>query len=280
MPAHETKAHDFFGLTRRGRRRAVNQDQFLIARLARSASQLFSSLTHVDNQLWEHESEAHLLVVADGLGTGGGRLASSLAVEVLAEEIAAAARGYWGLDVDAEDQLLDRLEGAVRTAHERIVARKESNDWLEVSKAASTLTMAMLLYPRAYVLHVGDSRGYYLHAGRLRRFTQDQTMEETLLNIGALPEDQAGESGLDKVLTRSIGGDDATPSLGLVDVEDGDVLLLCTDGLTRHVGDDAVAEILARDLSAEQMCNELLAAALAAGSEDDISIIVGRMGVE
>ena len=200
-----------------------------------------------------------------------------MAVEVLAEEVAAAARGYWGLDVDAEHELLDRLESAVLTAHERIALRKEGTLGFRSPHAATTVTMAMLLWPRAYVLHVGDSRGYYLHEGRLRRFTHDQTMEQALLDIGALPEEDAGRSGLEHVLVRAVGGEDATPSVGVVDMDEGDVLLLCTDGLTQHVGDETLAAVLARDISATQMCERLLDAALDAGSDDDITIIIGRM---
>jgi len=277
VPDRQITMHDFFGMTRRGQKRSVNQDQFLVARLTRTASQLYTSLTHVAHPFWEHASEAYLLVVADGLGSGG-RPASSIAVEVLSEEIAAAARGYWGLDVESEHELLERLEGAVRAAHERVVARNVGSDLLEVSKAATTITMTMLLWPRAYVLHVGDSRGYYLHGGQLRRFTQDQSVEEALLDSGAIPESEAGQSGLSKVLARAVGGEDATPRVGLVDLDEGDVLMLCTDGLTRCVEDDTLRAVLEQDISAQQMCEQLLAAALDADGEDDITIIIGRMG--
>lgn len=84
---------------------------------------------------------------------------------------------------------------------------------------------------------------------------------------------------MSKVLARAVGGEDATPRVGLVDLDEGDVLMLCTDGLRRCVEDDTLRAVLEQDISAQQMCEQLLAAALDADGGDDITIIIGRMGI-
>jgi protein phosphatase len=117
-----------------------------------------------------------------------------------------------------------------------------------------------------------------LRKGRLRQFTRDQTVAEFMVDAGRITEEQARESKLANVLTSAIGGDQAAPSVGLVDFEAGDVLLLCTDGLTRHVSDERIREILESADDAESGCNRLVDEALAGGGRDNITVVVVRMG--
>jgi protein phosphatase len=180
--------------------------------------------------------------------------------------------------VDREQEFLDRLEAAVQQAHEGILRELGSGG----HGPATTLTMVMLVTPRAYVVHVGDSRAYYLHAGRLRQITRDQTTGQYMVDLGAWTEAQAARAGAAANLTSSVGGSELVPSVGLVDLEPGDVLLLCTDGLTKHVPDDRIAAVLGEAGSgagsAEAACRQLVAEALDGGGSDNVTVIVARVG--
>jgi serine/threonine protein phosphatase PrpC len=265
---------DAFGLTEIGKVRSVNEDHFVIASLRKSIRVRHCSLgDSVGDRL--DRPEAHLLVIADGVGgRAGGELASGSAVEFLLEYMDEAIVCYHALDVDQEHDFLDKLERAVHRAHERIL--------LEFGTAekgpATTLTMVTLAWPRAYLVHVGDSRAYYLRQGRLKQLTRDQTTGEYMVNVGAWTEEQAARAKVGANLTSALGGQEMTPVLGLIDLEPGDVMFLCTDGLTKHVTDQRIAEVLGGATSAESMCRELVDAALSDGGTDNVTVIVAKTG--
>ena len=185
------------------------------------------------------EPEVSILVVADGVGGAvGGKIASGIAVQSVVEYLAEAVGCVQDFDVDREQTFLDHLSRGVERGHERLKEMFQTQ-----GGPATTLTMVTLLWPRAYVVHVGDSRGYYLRHGKLKQFTRDQTMGDYLVDIGAVTEQHAQKAGLYNVLSSAVGGD-LVPSVGVVDLAEGDALLLCTDGLTKHVSDERIAEVL------------------------------------
>jgi protein phosphatase len=265
---------DASGLTDIGRKRKANEDHFVIVSLQKTARVQQTSLA--DPRVFDRLSgpEALLFVVADGVGgRPGGALASETAVTALVEYIGQAAGCFHNLDVDRENEFLDQLESGVLEAHRRIVA--EHGDRRE--GPATTLTMATLVWPRAYIVHVGDSRAFYLRKGLLRQLTRDQTTGEYMVDAGAWTEEQARQAPMAGALVSALGGDELTPAVGLVDLRPGDVLLLCTDGLTRHVPDERIAAILGSAVSAEAACRELVDAALAGGGSDNVTVVVARM---
>jgi protein phosphatase len=137
--------------------------------------------------------------------------------------------------------------------------------------------MATLVWPRAYIVHVGDSRAFYLRKGRLRQLTRDQTTGEYMVDAGAWTEEMARKAPLGGALVSALGADELTPAVGLVDLLPGDILLLCTDGLTKHVPDERITQILAGAADAETACRELVTAALEAGGTDNVTAVVARM---
>ena len=264
---------DSFGLTDVGKVRELNEDQFVIASLRKSFRVRHSSLsdpTRID-RLGGVESQ--LFVVADGVGgRPGGELASTSAVSSLLEYVDEAVVCFHSLDADQENEFLVRLEGAVRRAHERIL-----QDFGKAGHGpATTLTMITLTWPRAYLVHVGDSRAYYLRRGKLRRLTRDQTTGEYMVDVGAWTEEQAARAKIGANLTSAIGGSEMMPSVGLIDLEPGDSLLLCTDGLIRHVAESRIAEVLQGGGNAETMCQTLVTEALDGGGTDNVTVIVAR----
>lgn len=249
-----------------GRKRSQNEDRYFVGVLRQGLERAYTNLDHAESLLQIGRRSSWVLAVADGVaGSGAGGAAASVALEALIQRLAGSI-GFPGDDADAEEELLERLERAVQAAHERVLARG----------GATTLTLVLLLWPRAYVLHVGDSRGYHLSSsGRLRQFTRDQTVGNVLVDEGLLPEDQASALVHARALASAMGGQ-VSLSLGLIDLEPGDTLLLCTDGLTRHVSDQRLIELLREGPSAATACRALVDEALAAGGRDNVTAVVAR----
>jgi protein phosphatase len=263
---------DVAGLTDVGRKRKTNDDHFVIASLQKNIVIRQTSLSGDRAFDRLRSPEGLLMMVADGVGgRPKGALASETAITALVEYIGQAAVCFNQLDVDQEHQFLEQLELGVLEAHRRLLASGDPRHG-----PATTLTMAMLIWPRAYIVHVGDSRAFYLRKGRLRQLTRDQTTGEYLVDVGAWTEEQARSAPLASDLASALGSEELTPAIGLVDLQPGDALLLCTDGLTRHVPDGRIVELLGAAASAEAACRALVDAALADGGTDNITVVVAR----
>jgi serine/threonine protein phosphatase PrpC len=186
-------------------------------------------------------------------------------VEYLAEAVGC----VQDFDVDREQTFLDHLSRAVERGHERLKEMFQTQ-----GGPATTLTMATIVWPRAYVVHVGDSRGYFLRNGRLKQFTRDQTMGDYLVDIGAVTEQHAQKAGLYNVLSSAVGAE-LVPNVGVVDLTEGDTLLLCSDGLTKHVSDERIAELLGGS-DPESVAQALIDAALEGGGSDNVTVVVAK----
>jgi PPM family protein phosphatase len=263
---------DAFGLSHTGKVRGANEDHFAIMTLQKSVQLRATNLQ--DTSLLERlrKPEVHILVVADGVGGAvGGKIASGVAVRAAIEYLAEAVGCVQDFDVDREQTFLDHLSHAVERGHERLKEMFPTQ-----GGPATTFTMVTLLWPRAYVVHVGDSRGYYLRNGRLKQFTRDQTMGDYMVDIGAITEQHAQKAGLYNVLSSAVGAD-LVPSVGVVDLADGDVLLLCSDGLTKHVSDERIAETLSSQ-PPETAVQSLIDAALDGGGTDNVTVVIAKAG--
>ncbi|MGH9381592.1 MAG: PP2C family protein-serine/threonine phosphatase [Thermoanaerobaculia bacterium] len=249
-----------------GKIRESNEDHFLVAALERRLEVEHSNLP--SSELFERRRHArmHLLAVADGVASSrAGERASQAAIEAVAAHLAALESCFTQFEVDAEHDFLEELEGAVRRAHHRIRA----------GKSATTLTLVVILWPRAYVIHLGDSRAYHMRGSRYRQLTRDQTMPNVLLDRGVISAEQARRSGAHNVLASALGGQ-FDPAIGLIDLEPGDTLLLCTDGLSKHVEDEEMAAALASTPDCRTACRQLLDLALDRGGTDNVTVVVAR----
>lgn len=264
---------DVWGLSHRGVVPQENQDHFLVATLRKSVDVLASN---VDPAVLHERMDggvAHLMVVADGVGgRAGGAEASRTAITTTLEYVAQATGCYHRFEMEEEHAFIDQLQAAVLQAHDRLRDEHGASEWTP----ATTLTMVMLVGPRAYLVHVGDSRAYYLRRHRIFQVTRDQTFGQYLLDSGAVTDEQVANSPMGRTLASAVGSSEVNPVVGLIDLEPGDTLLLCSDGLTRHVPDDALRTLMEGAPSAREACDALLAAALAGGGSDNISIVVAR----
>ncbi len=262
---------DAHGLSHAGKVRTVNEDHFALMTLQKAVQLRATNLQ--DTALLDRlrKPEVHIFIVADGVGGGvGGKIASAVAVKSVVEYLAEAVGCVQDFDVDRENAFLENLSQAVERGHQRLKEMFQTQ-----GGPATTLTMVTLVWPRAYVVHLGDSRGYYLRRGSLRQFTRDQTMGDYLVDIGAVTEQHAEKAGLYNVLSSAVGGD-FVPSVGVLDLADGDALLLCTDGLTKHVSDERIAEILGPQ-TAEAAVHSLIDAALDDGGTDNVTVVVAKV---
>jgi serine/threonine protein phosphatase PrpC len=133
-----------------------------------------------------------------------------------------------------------------------------------------------------YVVQVGDSRCYRYSRGILSQVTRDQTIAQHLVEQGILHPEQAAKSPLSSVLASSIGGREALPEVNRIDIRrrEASAVLVCSDGLTREVSDEEIADHLGAMESSEQACRDLLNLALERGGHDNITIVVARVKPE
>jgi serine/threonine protein phosphatase PrpC len=266
---------DLFGLTHPGKVRRDNQDHFLLCTVHPQAVIHATSLPNLDVLPLRGERLATVMLVADGVGgTSAGGEASQLAVESITRYVTSTLRSYHAAGTSADEEFFEALKAAALEAD--AVVRGESAGRAQKTMA-TTLTLAIAVWPWLYVVQVGDSRCYYFWDGALRQVTRDQTMAQDLVDRGALPADRMAASPFSNVLASAIGGPEPTPEVSRLDIRRrGCVILLCSDGLTKHVPDAEIAEHLGAMQSAEQVCQALLELALERGGSDNITILVGR----
>jgi protein phosphatase len=268
---------DCFGQTDTGKVRRNNEDQFLIADLNKSMLIHQTSLSHDDHTRLFGTSQGQLLLVADGMGGHeAGEQASRLAVETLSDYIINTRDWFYRQCEEQEEDLKDELREALEQCQQRVTAASESRP--ELHKMGTTLTLAYLLWPRLFVVHAGDSRCYLLRGQRLEQITRDHTMAQKLVESGMLRADEAHESRWSHVLWNCIGGGstDLQPDVYKAHLEVGDSLLLCTDGLTAHLGDEEIAALLGEKAGAVDTCRRLVDAAIERGGQDNITVIVAH----
>jgi serine/threonine protein phosphatase PrpC len=265
-------ALDAFGITDRGLVRDGNEDHFLIARVSKAIE---VRQTSMPSDRVEHElggAVGYVLAVADGVGGGPeGELASERTLTTVLSYIGKATSCFQGLSTSAEHELLEMLEAAVRDTHAGLLAEYGG---VTSRLPATTLTLVLLVWPRAYHIQVGDSRAYVRRGGRMQRLTRDQTLGDFMVSVGAWTDDQARMASTAETLASAIGGSELTPVVGLIDLAPGDSLLLCTDGLTKHVSDERIAGALARAESAEDTSRGLVRDALGGGGTDNVTVVV------
>ncbi len=267
---------DLFGITDIGKVRKTNQDHFLLCTVHPQVQMHATSLPAPDSLPLRGQRLATLFLVADGVGSSsGGGEASQLATEAITRYVASTLRCYHAAGTADEREFEDALRAAAFEAH--AVVRAEHATRLAAGTMATTLTLAIVTWPWMYVLQVGDSRCYHYVDGELRMVTRDQTMAQSLVDQGVLPASKLKQSPFGNVLTSAIGGDSATPEVTRIDLKNrSTVLLLCSDGLTKHVSDAELGEQIAAMTSSEQLCRKLMEMALERGGSDNITIVAGR----
>ncbi len=267
---------DLFGLTHIGKVRKTNQDHFLLCTVHPQVVVHGTSLPTPDQLPLRGQRLATIMLVADGVGsTKGGAEASQLAVETITRYVSSSMACYHLVGSGDQSAFQEALRSAVVDAHTAVRAEAATRE--DGGRMATTLTLAIITWPWVYVVQVGDSRCYHYQDKTLRQVTRDQTMAQDLVDRGALPPERLATSPFTHVLVSAIGGEEATPVVTRLDIRRREsVLLLCSDGLTKHVSNEEIAQQIGAMKSSEQLCRTLLELALERGGSDNITILAGR----
>ena len=230
--------------TDRGRKRPSNEDAF------------------------GYSVERGVYVVCDGMGgAAAGEVASSVAVDEVMKQLTARPETH-ALPADAET--------AVAAANEAIFTRAQRSN--KLSGMGTTLVALLANERHAFMVNVGDSRGYRLRNGRLDQITVDHSLVEEQVRLGRMDRTEALRSPLRNVITRALGTQSAvTPDIFELEAEPGDLFLLCSDGLTRELSDALIESLLRIGAPLDELCTRLIGAANQAGGHDNITCVLVRV---
>jgi serine/threonine protein phosphatase PrpC len=225
--------------------------------------------------------EQRLFVVADGMGGhAAGEVASRVAVEAIDEFIGLTSGDReitWPFELDASISYDgNRLKTAIRHANQRVL--EATQERAEYEGMATTVVAALVENDSVNVAHVGDSRVYLLRDGELTQLTSDHSWVNEQIQNGVISPDQARSHPLRNVVTRALGGKtDLRVDIRVVETRAGDVLLLCTDGLTTMMPDEEIRDCLVRCAQdVDRAAQELVNGANEHGGEDNITVLVIR----
>jgi serine/threonine protein phosphatase PrpC len=264
-----------FGITDPGKKRATNEDQFLIAELSKSMRIWQTSLP--EPELRVGEETAHLFLVADGMGGArAGERASALAIAAIEQFTLNTFKWFFHADSADAQKALREFQTALSQADTRLL--DEAAEHPELSGMGTTVTMAFQLGAQLCVVHVGDSRAYVHRKGELLQLTEDHTVVADMLRNGTIREDEARRHPLRHIITNVIGGHDPGVKVEAraFELQPGDRLLLCSDGLTEMVKHDAIKAVLDAEDEPEAAARALAAQANDAGGRDNITVVVAR----
>jgi protein phosphatase len=263
------------GLTHPGQVRPVNEDQFLVATLTKALQVQHTSLPQSRVQYGDERS--YLFVVADGMGGHqAGEQASALAVDLLERFVLNTFKWFFHLKGAEGQNVLTEFHAALHQTDARIC--KEAAEHPRLWGMGTTLTTAYSYGANLFVVHVGDSRCYLLRDGMLRQLTHDHTLVQEMVRRGHLKPEEAAAHQWRHVITNVVGGTEpgVQPEVHKVGLQAGDVLLLCSDGLTEMVPDAQILAVLQAEAEPPRACERLVALANEAGGRDNITVIVAR----
>lgn len=270
-PSQKPVRITFGAATHIGHVRKTNEDQYAVVRRTRMRDVLLSSLP--ESSFPPSVEAAFVVAVADGVGGGAfGEIASRLVLESVWELAGRATSWVMKFtDLDAL-QLRERVNAYVDRIEERL--KELGRDDPELAGMATTCTCAHIMGRDVVVSNIGDSRAYLWRGGDCRLLTHDHTLGELLKSAGLPDEDY---ERLRNVLVNCLSSNPKTkafPEIEHFQLEDGDRLLLCTDGLSNMLTDEGIADVLGRFWEPQSACHELVRQALEAGGRDNITVVL------
>lgn len=275
MPPHDASANvivHVFGRTDVGRTREHNEDAFVVADLTRGNATLQPEVrTHVVGE------RGSLFMVADGMGgAAAGEIASAMAIEIVLQEIN-------GALADAKAPTEDRFATAIKraTAAANAHIHTFALEHPEYRGMGTTATVAGVLGDTVYLAQVGDSRAYLVRNGVGRQITKDQSLMQKLIEAGELTEEEAEQSERRNIILQAL-GPEATIKVDLTHqrVRRGDLLVLCSDGLSGQVRADEITRIVTEEQDLVSACKRMIDRANEMGGPDNITVIVARFDGE
>jgi serine/threonine protein phosphatase PrpC len=257
-----------FAKTDQGKTRDHNEDRFLVADLTRREASLLPAVrTH------EVGERGSLFVVADGMGgAAAGEVASEMATKTIYEQMVRA----WLNETEVTPQRFAyRLKEAVEVANGHIHTYAATHP--EVRGMGTTTTAVGLLGDHVFLTQVGDSRAYLIRNGEAIQLTRDQSLMQRLVEAGELTEEEAEKSERRNIILQALGPDARVKvDLTYQEVRQGDILVLCSDGLSGQVKREEMAAVASGEWDLSTACDKLIALANGRGGPDNITVVLVR----
>ena len=257
-----------FAQTDVGRTREHNEDSYIVANLSGGEPLRFERLVEQPA-----DSTATLFMVADGMGgAAAGEVASATAVDVVLRHLR---EGLTGRGALTPDELVTELSKAADVANWSIFQHAVSRP--ELRGMGTTATIAALLHDTLYLAQVGDSRAYLVRDGVATQLTKDQSLMQKLIEAGELTEEQASHSERRNIILQALGPEpNVKLDLTFQKLRRGDVLILCSDGLSGLVRAEQIAQVVNEELDLSVACDRLIAMANDLGGPDNITVVAAR----
>ncbi len=257
-----------FGKTDLGRTRDHNEDTFLVADLSSGAASL-------QPEVREHVigPRGSLFMVADGMGgAAAGELASAMASDAIFRHLNEA----WRADADSSaERFAYRMKEAVELANAELFAYAREHP--EVRGMGTTVTAAGVCGTELYLTQIGDSRGYLVRAGQTSQLTRDQSLTQRLVDAGELTEEEAEHSERRNIILQALGPDERVKvDLSHQSLRRGDVLVICSDGLSGLVKREEIGELVEKHQDLPVLCSALIDLANERGGPDNITVVAAR----
>ena len=263
---------EFGALSDQGSVRTNNEDNFVVVRRSRARSVLMTSLG--DDRLPYSQDDAFVMIVADGMGGQAfGEVASSLALRAAWDLASQKSSWIMRLNESEIQEVRDRAETCVQLLNRTLLEQAESNP--DFAGMGTTLTCAYSMGADLVIIHVGDSRAYIVRGREVRQITHDHTLAQDLMDAGMKSSDTLGFRHL---LTNCLGcgTGEVFADVNFFRLQDGDQLLLCTDGLTDLLEDDEIGQLLSQHSEAQAACQALVDLALDRGGKDNVTVVLAR----
>ncbi|MDG1873214.1 MAG: protein phosphatase 2C domain-containing protein [Mariniblastus sp.] len=263
------------GLSHKGQKRKINEDQFLIADLHKNMHIQSSSTSFSNDQLFGNRL-GKLLFVADGVGGAqAGEIASQIAIQSMAQYLLNSMHWLFNPNQPEIERFIEDLKTGAMQSHELV--RTNAKHDPKHRGMGTTLTVAYLIWPMLYVLHIGDSRCYILREAGLQLLTKDQTLAQHLHDCGHLKRDELDQSPYHNILLSAIGSQNGPNAVVYkTQLHTGDRIMLCSDGVNKHLEDDDIEAILLSDRTADEICQDMVDVANNRGGTDNITVVVAK----
>lgn len=244
---------NIFGMTDIGSVRSENQDSYTVRQLSQQVA---------------------IAVVCDGMGGArAGNVASAVAVESFAAAVEDLCR--YGVP-EGERSCTQMLRDACAHANIHVYQLSRSDE--QYRGMGTTLVAALLMEQEAYVVNVGDSRCYLIHDGAIQQVSCDHSLVQMLVSRGEITPEQARNHPKKNLITRALGVDqDVAADCYHIDWQEGDSLLLCSDGLSNVLTDEMLLEQASEQLPLEERCRNLMRMTLEHGAPDNVTIVMAQL---
>ena len=260
---------EIFGISNVGLIRHDNQDSFLIANLETGDIATMSAPSVVSVH-----TAPFILVVADGVGgAASGALASSIATETILSELH---RWWHKVPKRTPESIEAAMKRGIDIANKAIY--QKANTSPEHHGMGTTTTLALVLDGEAFIAQVGDSRAYLVRRGAAKQLTKDQSFVQRLIDAGRMTAKEAAQSEHRNIILQALGPEEkVVTDFYRVKLENGDFLVLCSDGLSNQVSAEEIGRITRGAGRPEEICQALIEEAMHTGAPDNVTVVTARL---